>query len=171
MICPSVDSREHATPVPGVLALQRLTDQGLQKINDVARRYGVSTDAVMSLLQSSDQRQRDDGAVQPQGIGRRGPVDAGGMTMVSDLFNHALKAKVDGLCNELSQLLSQQPFAPPAPGNQSQWQGGQQQYQSGQERSATSVAGGQPVRPGDVGQFRQLVAGRSRPAERQRRPE
>jgi hypothetical protein len=29
----------------------------------------------------------------------------GGMTMVSDLFNNALKAKVDGVCNDLSYLL------------------------------------------------------------------
>jgi hypothetical protein len=32
--------------------LQRLTDQGQQKINELAQRYGVSTDAVMTLLQA-----------------------------------------------------------------------------------------------------------------------
>ena len=39
----------------------------------------------------------------------------GGMTMVGDMFNHGLKAKVDNLCTELSRLLAQQPFVPPAP--------------------------------------------------------
>jgi hypothetical protein len=32
--------------------LPRLTDQGLQKINDLAGHYGVSADAVMTLLQA-----------------------------------------------------------------------------------------------------------------------
>jgi hypothetical protein len=32
--------------------LQRLTDHGQQKINELAQRYGVSTDAVMTLLQA-----------------------------------------------------------------------------------------------------------------------
>jgi hypothetical protein len=30
----------------------------------------------------------------------------GGMTMVGDMFDHALKARVDALCNELAQLLA-----------------------------------------------------------------
>ena len=30
--------------------MQRLTDQGQRIINDLAQRYGVSTDAVMSML-------------------------------------------------------------------------------------------------------------------------
>jgi hypothetical protein len=46
----------------------------------------------------------------------------GGMTMVGDMFNHGLKAKVDGLCAELSNLLANQPFVP-APVSQQQ-QGG-----------------------------------------------
>jgi hypothetical protein len=36
----------------------------------------------------------------------------GGMVMVGDMFNHALKAKVDGLCSELSSLLAAYPFQP-----------------------------------------------------------
>jgi hypothetical protein len=44
-----------------------------------------------------------------------------------DMFNHGLKAKVDGLCSELSQLLAQQPFVPVPPRFQSQSQGGGQQ--------------------------------------------
>ena len=45
--------------------MQKLTDQGSQKINDLAQRYGVSTDAVMALLQVLINRQRDHGTVQP----------------------------------------------------------------------------------------------------------
>jgi hypothetical protein len=32
--------------------LQQLIDQGWQKINELAQRYAVSTDAVMTLLQA-----------------------------------------------------------------------------------------------------------------------
>ena len=32
--------------------MPRLTDQGLQKISDLAQHYGVSADAVMTLLQA-----------------------------------------------------------------------------------------------------------------------
>ena len=42
--------------------------------------------------------------------------------------NHGLKAKVDGLCTELSQILGQQPFVPPPRSSQSQSPGGQQQH-------------------------------------------
>jgi hypothetical protein len=40
--------------------------------------------------------------------------------MVGDMFNHGLKAKVDGLCSELSQILAMQPFVPFPAGFQSQ---------------------------------------------------
>jgi hypothetical protein len=41
----------------------------------------------------------------------------GGMTMVSDMFNHGLKTTVNNLCGELSQALAnQQIFRPAAPG-------------------------------------------------------
>jgi len=48
--------------------------------------------------------------------------------MVGDMFNHGLKAKVDGLCSELSQLLATQPFVPFPAGTQSQRQGGGQSH-------------------------------------------
>jgi hypothetical protein len=45
-------------------------------------------------------------------LGGGGQWMQGGMTMVGDMFNNSLKAKVDGLCFELSNLLAQQPFKP-----------------------------------------------------------
>ena len=62
-------------------------------------------------------------------LGGAGQWMPGGMTMVGDMFNHGLKAKVDGLCSELSQILAMQPFVPfPASfQSQSQRQGGGQQ--------------------------------------------
>ena len=60
-------------------------------------------------------------------LGGAGQWMPGGMTMVGDMFNHGLKAKVDGLCSELSQMLATQPFVPFPGGIQSQRQGGGQQ--------------------------------------------
>jgi len=111
----------------GVSILQRLTDQGWQKITELAQRYGVSTDAVMNLLQSVINGNGTMAQFYHPELGGGGQWMQGGMTMVGDMFNYGLKSKVDGLCSELSQLLSQQPFVPTPASTQSQFQGGQQQ--------------------------------------------
>lgn len=109
--------------------MPRLTDQGLQKINDLARQYGVSADAVMALLQALVNSNGTMAQFDHRELGGAGQWMAGGMTMVGDMFNHGLKAKVDGLCSELSQILAKQPFVTsPAPfQSQSQRQSGDRQ--------------------------------------------
>ncbi|MGC1721352.1 MAG: SHOCT domain-containing protein [Isosphaeraceae bacterium] len=119
----------------GVLALQKLTEQGQQRINDLAQRYGVSTDAVMALLQALINGNGTMAQFNHPELGGSGQWLQGGMTMVGDMFNHGLKAKVDGLCTELSQILGQQPFVPFPLSSQSQSPGGQQQQQQGGDGS------------------------------------
>ena len=109
----------------------QLTAQGWQRINDLAQRYGVSTDAVIALLQALINGNGAMAQFNHRELGGRGQWMQGSMTMVGDMFNYVLKAKVDGLCTELSQLLAQQPFVPLPLGSQSQWQGRQQQQQQG----------------------------------------
>jgi len=111
--------------------LLKLTDQGSQRINDLAQRYGVGTDAVMALLQALINGNWTMAQFNHPELGGSGQWLQGGMTMVGDMFNHGLKAKVDGLCTELSQLLAQQPFVPLPLSSQSQLPGGQQQQQQG----------------------------------------
>jgi len=93
---------------------QQLTPAGQQAIQNLAQRYGVSVDAVTTLL----------GAVAAGGgsmaqfyhseLGGGGQWMRGGMTMVGDMFNSRLQGTVSGLCAELSTLLgSEQVFAPP----------------------------------------------------------
>ncbi len=115
----------------GVLALQKLTEQGQQRINDLAQRYGVSTGAVMALLQALINGNGTMAQFNHPELGGSGQWLQGGMTMVGDMFNHGLKAKVDGLCTELSQILGQQPFVPFPLSSQSQSPGGQRQQQQG----------------------------------------
>ena len=70
-------------------------------------------------------------------LGGAGQWMLGGMTMVGDMFNHGLKAKVDGLCSELSQVLAMQPFVA-SPASQSQRQGNDQH--EGRSLDAGSVS-------------------------------
>jgi hypothetical protein len=115
--------------------VQRLSDQGQQKINELAQRYAVSTDAVMTLLQALVNSNGTMAQFYHQELGGGGQWMLGGMTMVGDMFNYGLKSKVDGLCSELSQLLAQQPFVPFPASFQSQSQGG------GQQQSGYGAAG------------------------------
>ena len=78
-------------------SLPRLTDQGLQKINDLAQRYGVSVDAVMKLLQALVISNGTMAQFDHPELGGAGQWMPGGMTIVGDMFNHGLKTKVDGL--------------------------------------------------------------------------
>lgn len=103
--------------------MQQLTLAGQQKISDLAQRYGVSVDAVTTLLQAVVNGSGTMAQFYHPELGGGGQWMQGGMTMVGDMFNHGLKAKVDGLCNELSNLLANQPFVPP-PVSQQQQQGG-----------------------------------------------
>jgi hypothetical protein len=107
--------------------LPRLTDQGLQKIDDLAQHYEVSAEAVMTLLQALLNSKGTMAQFDHRELGGAGQWMPGGMTMVGDMFNHGLKAKVDGLCSELSQILATQPAVPFPAGFQSQRQGGGQQ--------------------------------------------
>jgi len=111
--------------------MQQLTDQGWQKILDLSRRYGVSTDAVLTLLQALINGNGTMAQFYHNELGGGGQWMQGGMTMVGDMFNNSLKSRVDGLCSELSVLLSQQPFLPAPVSTQSQYQGGGQQQQQG----------------------------------------
>jgi Short C-terminal domain len=98
----------------------QLTDQGRQKIDELARRYALSTDAVMTMLQAVVNGHGSMAQFSHPELGGSGQWMQGGMTMVGDMFNYGLKSKVDGLCSELSQLLGQQPFVPASVQSQSQ---------------------------------------------------
>lgn len=96
-----------------------LTPQGSQAIEELARRYYVSVDAVMTLLQAVINGGGTMAQFSHPDLGGSGQWMQGGMTMVGDMFNHSLKAKVDQLCSELAGLAATQTlFAPPAPGQQ-----------------------------------------------------
>lgn len=122
--------------------MQQLTPEGLKKINELSQKYQVSNDAVMTLLQALINGNGSMAQFNHPELGGSGQWMSGGMTMVGDMFNNALKATVDGLCIELSNLLMNQNFTLTSSSSQFQSQGGQQQGFSG---NYSSSSGNEPV--------------------------
>lgn len=72
----------------------------------IAARYGLSQETVLTMLLAV----RAGGGTMAQfnirELGGSGQWMRGGMTMVGDMFDHTLKARVDALCAELAQLVT-----------------------------------------------------------------
>lgn len=82
-----------------------LTANVEQKIRKLAQEHQISVDAVITLLQAlirGNGRMAQFNHPELGGAGQWMP----GMTMVGDMFNHQLKAKVDSLCSQLASLLA-----------------------------------------------------------------
>lgn len=101
----------------------QLTNQGLQLIEDVARRHYLSVDAVTTMLSALANGGGTMAQFSHPEFGGSGQWMQGGMTMVGDMFNNNLKAKVDNLCYELSGLMANQPLFVQVAQNQPQNQG------------------------------------------------
>jgi hypothetical protein len=129
--------------------MYQLTPQGQTLIADLAQRYGVSIDAVMTLLQALLAGNGSMAQFNHPEFGGSGQWMQGGMIMVGDMFNQGLKARVDGLCSELAGLLLARQALPPAPASfQSQQQGGSgysgQSQQQGGSGYTTPTGGSAP---------------------------
>ena len=99
-----------------------LTAEGRRLVEDVAQRHGVSAGAVQTLLVALAAGHGTAAQFSHPELGGMGQWSQGGMIMVGDMFNNALKYKVDQLCNELSAVVRSQGWAVPA-SSQSQSQG------------------------------------------------
>jgi len=98
--------------------MQQLSPSGHQAVEAAARRHGFSPQAALGLLESLCRGQGRMAQFNHPEFSGTGQWMRGGMTMVSDMFNQPLKARVAGLCDELARLLDSPPglFLPPAPG-------------------------------------------------------
>jgi hypothetical protein len=81
----------------------------------LAQRYGVSVDAVRTLLFAVAAGGGTLAQFYHPELGGSGQWMSGGMTMVGEMFNYGLKATVSALCSELSSLLSSQEVFVPLP--------------------------------------------------------
>jgi Short C-terminal domain len=76
-------------------------------IADIAQRYGLSRESVLAMLFAVHAGGGTMAQFSIPELGGSGQWMRGGMTMVGgDMFDHALKARVDALCSELAQLLA-----------------------------------------------------------------
>jgi putative oligomerization/nucleic acid binding protein len=135
----------------------QLTSEGQQQVTALAQRYGVSMEAVSTLLQALVHGHGTMAQFDHPELGGRGQWMPGGMVMVGDMFNQALKATVDGLCTELAALLAAFPLvlAAPARSPMASWAIPHQQQGSGRATAGTQApaAGswGSASRAGEAG--------------------
>ncbi|WP_426955777.1 SHOCT domain-containing protein [Muricoccus radiodurans] len=101
--------------------MQDLAPALRDKIQDIAARHGVSPDAALTLLRALEAGGGAMAQFHHPELGGMGQWSRGGMVMVGDMFNQALKARVNALCTELSALLQEDaatraagPGSPPA---------------------------------------------------------
>jgi hypothetical protein len=101
--------------------MSKLTPEGEKIVARLAEQYRIGTGAVKSMLDAVAAGGGTMAQFNVPELGGSGQWMRGGMTMVGDMFNNSLKATVDNLCSELSNLIANQPgfFAP---ASQSQWQ-------------------------------------------------
>lgn len=85
-------------------------DEMDEKLREIARRHGVGESVVAVLadgLRRSGGRQVQFSHPDLGGMGQWMP----GMIMIGDMFNPALKARVDALCHEIAAVLAAEPEA------------------------------------------------------------
>lgn len=83
-----------------------VTPETENAIVDIAGRHGLSREAVLAMLFAMHTGGGTMAQFSIPELGGSGQWMQGGMTMVGNMFDNALKARVDALCAELSQLLA-----------------------------------------------------------------
>src|ERR1700753_4302360 len=92
-----------------------VTPDAEHAIGDIAGRYGLSREAVLAMLFAVHAGGGTMAQFSIPELGGSGQWMRGGMTMVGDMFDNALKARVDALCGELAQLLTTTTVFPASP--------------------------------------------------------
>ena len=88
-----------------------LTEEGRRRVGEVAARHQVSAEAAVALALALLAGGRTQAQFSIPELGGMGQWSQGGMVMVGDMFNNALKARVDALCTDLSALLADDTLA------------------------------------------------------------
>lgn len=107
--------------------MEKLTAEGLEVVNDLAQRYGFSQDAVLHMAFALLKGRGGMAQFNHPEFAGSGQWMNGGMMMLGDMFNHGLKARVDGVCRELAAAIASQPELFPRGSFQSQSQSGSAQ--------------------------------------------
>lgn len=121
--------------------MPNLSDAGMQLVQNLSQRHGVSTDAVTHMLIAVQNGNGSMAQFNHPEFGGCGQWMRGGMTMVSDLFNNQLKYQVDTICSDISNELANHQQSPFVGSFQSQSQNGSnsQTQAGGQMGSGNSL--------------------------------
>ncbi len=122
--------------------MRTLSPAGQDAVNAIAQRHGFSFDATLHMLDAVINGNGSMAQFNHPEFAGSGQWMRGGMTMVSDMFNNALKGRVDALCADLAQLVAGQPDLVRSGSFQSQSQGGGGGFQSQGSGGYQSQGGG-----------------------------
>ena len=86
--------------------MAELTPEGQRIVEDAARRYETSADAVRVLLEALVASGGGMAQFNHPDLGGMGQWSSGGMIMIGDMFNNGLKNTVAMLCGELSNVVA-----------------------------------------------------------------
>lgn len=95
--------------------MQNLSPEAQRAVSDLSQRYNLSREAVEHMLIAVNNGSGSMAQFNSPELGGSGQWMRGGMTMVGDMFNSGLKATVDNLCNELSNMLATMQVFPVIP--------------------------------------------------------
>lgn len=123
-----------------------LTDAGRRLVAETAARHGLSKDTVAAMLAALAAGGGTQAQFSIPELGGMGQWSSGGMTMVGDMFNDGLKARVNALCADLSAALAADTLFAAAPSRQSQSQSQSQGGGDGTAPAATSFFRPDPAR-------------------------
>ncbi|MBL6077638.1 SHOCT domain-containing protein [Belnapia sp. T18] len=85
--------------------MRELTGAGERQVAAIAARHGVGREAALVLLHALAEGGGSMAQFSHPELGGMGQWSQGRMVMVGDMFNQALKARVDALCRDLAGLL------------------------------------------------------------------
>lgn len=114
--------------------MRQLSPQGQQVVNDLSQRHGFSQDAVTHMMFSVLNGNGSMAQFSHPEFGGSGQWMRGGMMMLGDMFNNGLKNRVSALCQDISNVLGNQPGLLQSGSFQSQSQSG-----SGHQNQATGA--------------------------------
>jgi len=85
--------------------VSELTPEGQRLVSDIAARHNLSEGVVETLLRAVVSGGGGMAQFSHPELGGMGQWSQGGMTMIGDMFNNALKAKVDAACSDLAAMV------------------------------------------------------------------
>ncbi|KAA9010119.1 SHOCT domain-containing protein [Histidinibacterium aquaticum] len=104
--------------------MSQLTESGRRIVSETAARHGVTEDTVARMFAAVARGGGTQAQFDIPELGGMGQWSQGGMTMVGDMFNTGLQARVSALCADLAHALRDDTSFQPAGNTQSQSQNG-----------------------------------------------